>query len=255
MPRGCATKFAGSRNRVSDERVRVEAAIVNEAAAVATEPRARFPRVQWIGLAWLAVYLPTYQTAYGARNFLFLCNIGVILTAAGLIARNRLLLSSQAVAAPVIALAWTLDVGWKLATGDFLYGATAYMWDPAFPLFARLLSLYHIAWPLLLWWMLRRVGYDPRGWPLQAGIAALAMIAGRWLAPATENINFAWTDPFWGRQLGPTPLHLLICWGVLSGVAYGATHLLLRRVFPRPAGPPRTFASASVSKPADGSVP
>lgn len=196
----------------------------------------RFPRLGWLGALWLLVYLPVYQSAYGALNFLFLCNVGVILTAIGLIARSRLLLSSQAVAAPIIALAWVIDAAWKLASGDFLYGATAYMWDPAFPLFARLLSLYHIGWPLLLWWVLRRIGYDPRGWPLQAGIAALAILAGRLWVPAADNVNFAWIDPFFGRQLGPAPLHLLICWGLLSVVAYGATHWALRRAFPAVVG-------------------
>jgi hypothetical protein len=193
---------------------------------------ARFPRLGWLGALWLAVYLPVYASAYGLRNFLFLCNIGVILTAIGLIARSRWLVSSQAVAAPVIALAWLLDVGWKLVTGEFLYGATAYLWDPAFPLPARLLSLYHVAWPLLLWAVLRRIGYDPRGWPLQAAIAAAAMIAARLASPLSENINFAWADPFLGRQFGPAWLHLAICWGLLSGVAYGATHAALRRLFP-----------------------
>ena len=195
---------------------------------------ARFPRLGWLGLLWLAVYLPVYASAYGVRNFLFLCNIGVILTAIGLIVRSRWLLSSQAVAAPVIALAWMLDAGWKLATGDFLYGATAYMWDPAFPLSARLLSLYHVAWPVLLWAVLRRTGYDPRGLRLQLAIAAVAMIAARLLAPASENINFAWADPFLGRQFGPAWLHLVICWGLLSMVAYGATHAALRRLLPAP---------------------
>jgi len=190
-----------------------------------------FPDLRWFGALWLLVYLPTYQAAYGALNFLFLCNIGVILTAIGLIARNRLLLSSQAVAAPVIALAWAIDAGWKLVSGEFLFGATAYMWDPAYPLFARLLSLYHLGWPLLLWWVLRRTGYDPRGWPLQMLVAALAMLAGRWWVPAADNVNFAWTDPFFGRQLGPAPIHLLICWGLLSALAYGLTHWALRRVF------------------------
>lgn len=225
---------------------RTDESRAGESRTGAVDARSRFPRAEWIGLAWLAVYLPAYQSAYGARNFLFLCNIGVILTAVGLIARNRLLLSSQAVAAPVIALAWAIDAAWKLATGDFLYGATAYMWDPAFPLFARLLSLYHLGWPLLLWWVMRRIGYDPRGWPLQAAIAGLAMIAARWLAPAAENINFAWTDPFWGRQLGPAPVHLLVCWGLLSAVAYGATHALLRRAFPRSADPGLSAANGSV---------
>ncbi len=202
----------------------------------AATPGSGFPRLGWLGVLWLLVYLPAYQSAYGPRNFLFLCNIGVILTAVGLIARSRLLLSSQAIAAPIIALVWALDVGWKLATGEFLFGGASYMWDAGYPLFARLLSLYHVAWPLLLWYVLRRVGYDPRGWPLQAGIAALAILAGRLLAPAAENINFAWTDPFFGRQFGPAALHLAICWVLLSGIAYGATHWLLRRMFPAGAG-------------------
>lgn len=188
--------------------------------------------MQWLGVLWLAVYLPAYASAYGLANFLFLCNIGVILTSIGLILRNRLLVSSQAVAAPIIALVWLLDAGWRLATGDFLFGGTRYMWDDAYPLFTRLLSLYHLAWPLLLCVLLRRIGYDRRGWALQAVIAALAMIAGRWPGPRVENINFAWLDPFFGMQFGPAPVHLLVCWGVLAGIGYGATHWLLKRVFP-----------------------
>jgi hypothetical protein len=192
-----------------------------------------FPDLRWFGALWLLVYLPTYQVVYGTLNFLFLCNVGVILTAVGLIVRNRLLLSSQAVAAPVIALAWAIDAGWKLVSGEFLFGATAYMWDPSYPWFARLLSLYHLGWPLLLWWLLRRVDYDPRGWWLQTMIAALAMLAGRLLVPAADNVNFAWTDPFFGHQLGPAPVHLVICWGLLSVLAYGPTHWLLKRLFVR----------------------
>ncbi|TXH77676.1 MAG: hypothetical protein E6Q88_00720 [Lysobacteraceae bacterium] len=202
-------------------------------------PVPAFPDVRWLGALWLLVYLPVYADAYGMANFLFLCNIGVIVTAVGLIARSRLLISSQAIAAPVIAIAWMLDAGWKLLTGDFLYGATAYMWDSAYPLLARLLSFYHLAWPVLLAWVLRRTDYDPRGWPLQAVIAALAMLAGRFIAPMAENVNFAWQDPFMGRQLGPAMAHLLICWGALCGVAYGATHWALLR----------WFRSGSVSQP------
>ena len=65
-----------------------------------------FRDLRWLGIAWLVVYLPSYAVAYGWLNFLFLCNIGVIVTAIGLIFGSRLLLSSQAVAAPVIGLAW-----------------------------------------------------------------------------------------------------------------------------------------------------
>ena len=51
----------------------------------------------WIAALWLLIYLPAYSAAYGLTNFLFLCNLGVILTALGLWFPSRLLLSSQAV--------------------------------------------------------------------------------------------------------------------------------------------------------------
>lgn len=205
-------------------------------ARPATETAHTFPRLRWLGLAWLVVYLPCYAAAYGFANFLFLCNLGVMLTAAALLAENRLLLSSQAVAAPVIGLAWSLDAGWRLATGHFLYGATSYMWNPQYPLFTRLLSLYHVGWPLLVLWCVRRVGYDRRGWPLQCVIAAAALLASRLATSAQENVNFAFRDPFLGVQLGPAPLHLALVLAALAGVAYGLTHLALRRAFPPPRG-------------------
>lgn len=188
-----------------------------------------FPRLRWLGLAWLAVYLPSYAIAYGLTNFLFLCNLGVMLTAAALLWENRLVLSSQAVAAPVIGIAWALDAGWRVLSGHHLFGGTEYMWDPQYPLFTRLLSLYHLAWPLLVVVLVRRVGYDRRGWALQAGIAASALVVCRLFTPPAENINFAFVDPVFGRAFTPAAVHLAIVLGGLAGVAYGLTHLALRR--------------------------
>jgi hypothetical protein len=186
-----------------------------------------FPILRWVALAWLAVYLPAYTLAYGVANFLFLCNLGVLLTAVALVAGDRLLLSSQAVAAPVIGLAWALDAGWRVATGEFLFGGTSYMWDPQYPLFTRLLSLYHLGWPLLVVACVARRGYDRRGWRLQSAIAAAAIVVSRFVTPPAENINFAFRDPFWNVQLGPAPLHLALVVAALAGVAYGITHLIL----------------------------
>ena len=196
-----------------------------------------FPRLRWLGLVWLAVYVPSYAAAYGFANFLFLCNLGVMLTAVGLLAENQLLLSSQALAAPMIGLAWALDAGWRLTTGDFLYGATSYMWDPQYPLFTRLLSLYHVVWPLLVLWCVRRVGYDRRGWPLQTAIAAAAVLVARLATAPADNVNFAFRDPFFGVQIGPAPLHLALVLLALAGVAYGLTHLALERTLGAPRRP------------------
>lgn len=188
-----------------------------------------FPRLRWLALAWLAVYLPSYAIAYGFTNFLFLCNLGVMLTAVAVLWENRLVLSSQAVAAPVIGLAWATDAGWRVVTGAHLFGGTEYMWDPQYPLFTRLLSLYHLAWPVLVVVLVRRVGYDRRGWALQAAIAGSVLVVSRlWTAPA-ENINFAFVDPVFGRAFTPAALHLAIVFVALAGVAYGATHFALLR--------------------------
>ncbi len=194
---------------------------------MAAEPL--FPRLRWLGLVWLAVYLPTYSAAYGLANFLFLCNLGVMLTAAALVFGSRLVLSSQAVAAPVIGISWALDAGWRVATGHHLYGGTEYMWDPQYPLFTRLLSLYHLAWPVLVVALVLRAGYDRRGWPLQAAIAAVALVVSRLFTAPMENINFAFRDPLFGRAFEPAALHLAIVFMTLAGVAYGLTHWLLLR--------------------------
>lgn len=187
-----------------------------------------FPRLRWLGLAWLVVYLPSYAAAYGFTNFLFLCNLGVMLTAAALLAGSRLVVSSQAIAAPVIGIAWGLDAAWRVVSGHHLYGGTEYMWDPQYPLFTRLLSLYHLAWPVLLVVVVRRVGYDRRGWPLQAGIATSAVIVCRLFTAPAENINFAFVDPIFGRAFHPAALHIAIVLASLAGVGYGLTHLALR---------------------------
>lgn len=193
-----------------------------------------WPALRFVGIVWLLVYVPAYAAAYPLSNFLFLCNLGVVLTALGLIVGSKLLVSSQAVAAPVIGLAWALDAGWRVLTGQFLYGATAYMWDPQYPLFTRILSLYHLVWPLLLLWCLARAGYDRRGWPLQSAIAATGLVVSRLATEPIDNVNFAFRDPFFGRELGPAPVHLSFVVLVLSVIAYGATHALLRRTFRTP---------------------
>lgn len=208
-----------------------------------------FPRLRWLGLVWLAVYLPSYAIAYGFTNFLFLCNLGVMLTAAALVWENRLVLSSQAVAAPVIGLAWALDAGWRVAFGQHLFGGTEYMWDPQYPLFTRLLSLYHLAWPLLVVALVRRVGYDRRGWALQTGIAASAVLLSRLFTAPAENINFAFVDPIFGRAFSPPALHLAIVLGALAGVAYGVTHFALRRAAARSSHAPTGATPDAASDP------
>jgi hypothetical protein len=190
-----------------------------------------FPRLRWAAAAFLAVYVPAYALAYGLANFLFLCNLSVLLAGAGLWTCSRLLVSSQAVAIGLVGTAWTLDFTGRLLTGHHLIGGTEYMWDPQWPLFTRLLSLYHVALPLVLVVALRRTGYDSRGYWLQSAIAVAAVAVGRLFPPAV-NLNYAYVEPLFQRSWGGPVTHVAAVAGFLVLVAYPLTHLLLSRLCP-----------------------
>ena len=190
-----------------------------------------FPHLRWAALLWLAVWVPAYWRVWGLANFLHLCDIAVLLTCVGLLSGNSLLLSSQAVSSIVADLAWCLDAGWRLFSGRHLLGGTEYLWDARFPLWVRLLSLFHIFWPVLLVWALRRTGYDPHGLWLQAALAAAVLGVSRFVAPPL-NLNYAFHDPFFHRAWGPAPVHLAVIWLGLMAVLYWPTHRVLLKVVP-----------------------
>jgi hypothetical protein len=201
---------------------------------MATRPAARdsIPDwLRWLALLWLAVWFPAYWHAWGPANFLHLCDIAVILTCIGLWTNNALLLSSQAVSSVLIDVVWTLDVAARFFFGRHLIGGTEYLFDGSTPLWARMLSLFHIVLPFILLWSLHRLGYDDRGWKLQSLLLLPVLVASRFVTP-DKNLNFAVTDPFFHRTLGPIPLHLALTYLFLVWVVYFPTHLLFRRLFP-----------------------
>ena len=181
---------------------------------------------------WLVLFVAAYGWAYGAANFIRLCDVAVIVTCIGIMTGSALLVSSQAVSSLVVDLAWDLDLLWRLLFGRHLIGGTEYMWDERYPLWVRLMSLFHVVWPPLLFVVLRRLGYDPRGFVLQCGIAAVVLVASRFILPG-ENLNFAHHDPFFHRACGPAPVHLALTCAVLVGVVYWPTHRLLQLAFQR----------------------
>jgi hypothetical protein len=140
---------------------------------------------------------------------LHLCDVAVFLTCVGLAYNNTLLLSSQAVSSLAGDLLWCLDAGRRCFVGRHLLGGTQYMWDPRFPLWVRLLSLFHIILPLLLLVVLCRTGYDHRALRLQSGIAAAVLVVSRFLGPS-RNLNYAFADPIFHHAFGPAPAHLVL---------------------------------------------
>jgi hypothetical protein len=105
------------------------------------------------------------------------------------------------------------------------------MWDTRVPLWARLLSSFHIALPLALLWAMRKIGYDRRALALQAAIAAGLFVVSRFL-PAGLNMNYVYQDPLFHRSWGPAPVHLAVIFVGAVALLYWPTHLLLTWMFP-----------------------
>ena len=190
----------------------------------------KFPAaLRWGSAAWLVVWIPAYWRAWGPVNFLHFCDIAVVLTCAGFIFDSTLLISSQAIASLLVDAAWIADLSWKVLFGRYLLGGTDYMFDSHYALWVRLLSLFHIVMPLLLLWAVWRYGYDRRGLALQLGIAFVAFIASRFTTPAL-NMNYVFTDPFFHRQWGPAPTHIMAAFAFMLFLVYLPTHFALLRL-------------------------
>ena len=185
-----------------------------------------FPVLRWVAVAWLIVWIPAYWRVWGWRNFLQMCDVTVLLACAGWWWGSPLLLSAQAVSTILVDLLWCLDAAGRIVLGRHTIGGTEYMWDPKYPRWVRLLSLFHVALPLLLVWSLTQVGYDPRGWMLQSAIALPVLVASRILAPG-ENVNYVERDPFGKRQVGPAAVHVGLVWLVETFPICWLTHRLL----------------------------
>ena len=191
--------------------------------------RKGFPAAaRWCVAIWLVVWVPAYWKTWGAVNFLHFCDIAALLTCMGFLFDSTLLLSSQAVGAIVVDAMWTLDVAWKLVFGHHFVGGTEYMFDSKYPLWVRLLSLFHVGMPPILLWAIRRNGYDRRGLALQSFIAAAVFVVSRFTDPAL-NSNYVYSDPFFHRQFGPAPLHLGCCVAFMVFVVYWPTDFFLTR--------------------------
>jgi hypothetical protein len=194
--------------------------------------------------AYVAALLPTYWRDYGPANFLWFCDFGLLVTALALWLNSRLLISTQAIALALPQTVWILD----FVTGGHLIGITAYMFHSSTPLFTRLLSTFHIWLPILLVYLVWRMGYDRRAIWVQTLLAAALLIASylftdpRHPPPghpaAAVNVNRVYgihpaDVQTWMPWYCFLALHILF-WPIMF---YLPTHLIFRAIFKSKPGP------------------
>jgi len=183
---------------------------------------------------FLCVLVPVYWTHWGPKNFLWFSDIALLVTGAALWLENPMLASMMALAIALPELAWNADFFGRLLTGRQIFGLSGYMFDPRKPLYLRALSLFHIVLPVVLVWMVSRLGYDRRAWALQTVLALIVLPVTYWLTEPAENINWVY-GPGSKPQTWMRPLAYLVLLMIFFPlVVYLPTHLLLRRLIGSP---------------------
>ncbi len=178
--------------------------------------------------AWMIVWTTTIFQIVGPANFLWLCDVANFVLLLAVWSGSALLFSSQATGILIIQCVWILDVLGRILMGFHPIGGTEYMFDPAEAVLVRALSTFHVWVPLLVLWAVRRRGYDPRGWRLQAAITAVLLPACLLTDPEL-NLNWIYR-PFGIEQtLLPPAGWVLACIVLYPLVLYLPTHALLAR--------------------------
>lgn len=203
------------------------------------------PRIPlWLKVAYtafLAVMIPVYWFYYGPTNFLYFCDVALLLTLIGIWKENALLVSLPAVGILLPQMLWCADFLAELFGGK-LTGMTGYMFDEKRSLFLRGLSFFHGWLPFLLVYLVWKTGYDRRallGWSIICVVLCLTAYfllppAGAELADSKipRNINYVFGMDDAKPQSWMPPLAYLGTWmTALVGIVFIPTHFLLKKLF------------------------
>jgi hypothetical protein len=191
----------------------------------------------------MAVLVPVYWHNYGPTNFLYFCDVALILTLIAIWPENALLISACAVGILVPQAVWVVDFLVR-STGTSLTGMTDYMFDADHSVFLRALSLFHGWLPFLLIYLVWRIGYDRRAFWTWTALAWVLLIVCFFLMPPPTanpgltpvNINYVWglRDTVAQTWVPPYVWFAALLIG-LPLLAFAPTHFLLARVMPKAA--------------------
>lgn len=191
--------------------------------------------------AYMALHLPEYWFNYGPTNFLYFCDVALALTFIGAWIESSLLISMCCVGILLVQIFWLLDFSARLA-GLHLTPLTDYMFDPRFPLRLRALSLFHGWLPVLLVYLVWKLGYDRRAFWLWTVLAWALLLVCFFVMPppmpnaglAPVNINYVYGLSDTAPQHWMPPLAwLALLMAGLPLIAYAPTHWLLQRIAPK----------------------
>jgi hypothetical protein len=202
--------------------------------------------LKWAYTAFCLVLVPYYWRAYGPTNFLYFCDLAVFFALGAIWLESPLLASMPAVGILLPQALWMLDLAGEVV-GLRLTGMTAYMFDGQIPLFTRALSLFHFWLPILLVWLVWRLGYDRRALAVWTVLALGIVLVCYFFMPAPPappdrplqpvNINYVYGFSAKAPQTWiPQNAYVALMMAVLVAGIFVPTHLLLAWLFGRVRG-------------------
>ncbi len=180
---------------------------------------------------FVCALVPIYWRQYGPANFLWFSDIALFALVPALWLENSLLVSMMAISVVFFEGLWSIDFFFRLTTGKSLIGLSAYMFEANIPLFIRGLSGFHIVLPLLLLWMLHRLGYDQRAFLWQTIVALVVLPLSYLVSNAQENVNWVYGFGQNPQRILPAPLFVMLLMLLFPLIVYLPTHLLFARIF------------------------
>lgn len=150
---------------------------------------------------FMAVLVPVYWHHYGPLNFLWISDMGLILTTVGLWLRAPVLVSMAAVGVMLTELVWCVDYFAELLFGLNIIDLSDYMFDGGYPVLLRGLSLFHVAMPIIWILYLKQYGYHTRALRYMTFLYWAMVIFTYTLTEPAANVNWVFLPlfrPHWG---------------------------------------------------------
>lgn len=192
-------------------------------ALAASEEPARLPLALKLAYsAFMAVLIPVYLVNYGPTNFVYFCDLALLLTLAGVWLESPLLVSMPTVGILAPQILWVVDFLFGVL-GIPLTGLTAYMFNAQSPLLLRSLSLFHGWLPFLLLYLVWRLGYDRRAFAAWTALAWAAMLIAYFFLPGpTPNAGLTPVNVDYVYGLSDAePQHWMPAWAWLATMMVG----------------------------------
>ncbi len=199
----------------------------------------------WVKLAYtafMAVLVPVYWANYGPTNFLYFCDVALLITLTAVWIESPLLVSMCTVGILGSQTLWVIDFVLNIF-GIKMTGLTDYMFMTDHSLFLRGLSLFHGWLPFFLLYLVWRLGYDRRGLPAWTVLAwALILVCFFFMPPPApdpglEPVNIDYVYGFSDTEAQhwmPAGTWVLVLMILMPLILFVPTHFLLRRFMPKP---------------------